>query len=113
MKSVDIIKNPLIMFLFGSSILLLVVSIIVGVSGFAETTGRVILNINADNEPVLGNVSNLFSIFAILSAIIVMNSILIYELYNRNRFLSYLISASNLLIATFIFISTIIIISLN
>ena len=107
------IKNPFIIFSTGVSILMLILSIFVSAIGFEGQTGKLIINFGANNSPILGDPIMIISIFGILAAIMLINSLLVYEIYNKERFMSYVLSSVSIVISILIFISVSMVVSLN
>ena len=107
------VRNPFIIFATAFSILMLVLSIFVGLSRLEGVSGNLIMNLDPMNSPILGDASSLMSLFWILAAIIIINLILVYEVYNRELFMSYILSSSSMIVAILIFVATSIVASLN
>jgi hypothetical protein len=107
------IKNPFMIFSIAFSLLMLVMSIFVGLSHLEGITGNLIVNLDPHNSPILGDASSLTALFWILAAVIVVNAILVYEVYNREVFISYILSSSSMIVSTLIFVATSIFASLN
>lgn len=111
--SVNIFKNPYIVSFISGSIVMLMIAMFIGLPALQGETGKLILNLDQNRLPVFGDAGMIFSIFGILFAVIVLNSILIFELYNRERFMAYLIAVSTALISLVALIVTWMVVGLN
>jgi len=110
------VKNKLIMALFGSSALLLIVSAVTGLVGLPqEPGGPLIIRFDAPEGQVglLGTTGTFFGLFGIAVFIAFLNFILALEVYDRERFLSYAISATTFVITALFLIVSINIASIN
>jgi hypothetical protein len=96
------LKNRIIVILFGLSILAMAVSAVIGEIGLPQTdVGTFILRFNpsTDRAEFLGENSTFFGIFGVVSSVIVTNFLLASMIYNRERFLSYMLAAGTLIIS--------------
>lgn len=110
------IKNRLIVGLFGGSALLLIISAIVGFVGLPQEPGGPLIiryDAPADQAVLLGGAGTFFGVLGVVAFMAVLNFILALEMYGRERFLSYAISATTLLITLLFLIASINIAALN
>lgn len=98
-------RNKIIVTLFGLSVALLFVSALVGGIGLPGSQGPLILRFDkfAEEANLIGDFRTVFSLGLVVSFIILINLLLTWEIYNRERFLSYIIAAATL-ITSFLFL---------
>ncbi|OGY59337.1 MAG: hypothetical protein A3B23_04055 [Candidatus Colwellbacteria bacterium RIFCSPLOWO2_01_FULL_48_10] len=108
-----IIKNPFLVFSVCFSVLMLILAVFIGVSAFEGQAGKLIINFDGRGLPVLGEAVSIFSLFGILAAMIAINSVLVFQIYNRERFLSYVLSATTIIVSLLILIATSMVVSMN
>ncbi|OIO49283.1 MAG: hypothetical protein AUJ39_01355 [Parcubacteria group bacterium CG1_02_42_13] len=108
------IRNLLIISLFGLSLTLLIVSGVMTYTTLYGVEGPFIIHFNYKGEvDVIGGNGNIFNIITIAGIIVLINFILAYHLYNRERILSYIFSGTSLIIVILTFISVYLISSVN
>ena len=110
------IKNRLIIGLFGGSVFLLIVSAIVGFVGLPQNPGGPLIiryDTSADQAVLLGGTGTFFGVLGVVAFMAVLNFVLALEMYEREKFLSYAISATTLLITLLFLIASINIATLN
>lgn len=97
------LKDKLIIIPFGVTCAIFIISIFLSL-GFANYTGKLIINYDLSGGPVLGDFDSILSAVAIFGAIAAINYGLAYVLYDRERFLSYVLSISTPIIGLLLFI---------
>ena len=110
-----LLKYPLISIFFGSSAVIFIISLLFLVIRLEEESGPFIILFNTYRESV--DLSGGFwKIISLLGASLVyaaLNFFIVYEIYSKERFLSYLIAGATALIALLTFFVAWNIISLN
>jgi len=110
------LKNRFIVLMFGGSVLLIIASSIIGLVGLPqEPGGPLIIKFDpATNEAdLLGDSGTFFGVLGTIVFIAVLNFILALEVYNREKFLSYAIGATTLLISLLFLVASINITNIN
>jgi hypothetical protein len=110
------IKNKLIMAFFAGSALLLIVSAIIGLVGLPqEPGGALIIKFDSVSSEagLLGGAGTFYGVWAVAFFISVLNFVLALEVYKREKFLSYAISSTTLVITLLFLIASINIASIN
>ncbi len=97
------LKNKFIITFFGLSVALLFVSALVGGIGLPGSQGPLILRFDkfAGEANLIGGFRTVFSLGVVTSFIVLINFLLAREIYNRERFLSYIIAAVTFIISLF------------
>ena len=102
--------------MFGGSILLLIVSALIGLVGLPqEPGGSLIIRFDAaSNEAgLLGGAGTFFGLLGTVIFMTVLNFVLALEVYNREKFLAYAIGATTLLITLLFLVASINIAGIN
>lgn len=110
------IKNGLIVGLFSLSALLIIISAFVGVVGLPQDPGGPLIirfDVPADKVGLLGGTATFFGILGVVVFMAVLNFILALEMYQRERFLSYAISAATVVITLLFLAASINIVAIN
>ncbi len=110
------IKNRLIVGLFGGSVFFLIISALVGLVGLPQNPGGPLIiryDMPADQAVLLGGTGMFFGVLGVVAFMVMLNFILALEMYGREKFLSYAISATTLLITLLLLIASINIASIN
>ena len=95
------IRNKLIISLFGGSLLLLIISALIGFTGLPQEAGGPLIirfDTTGNQIAILGGVGTFFGLLGVAAAIIIINFILAMEVYDKERFLSYILASSTLAI---------------
>jgi len=111
-----VIRNKFIVLMFSGSILLLVASAIVGFVGLPQEPGGPFIirfDVASHEAGLLGGSGTFFGVLGIIVFMVALNFMLALEVYNREKFLSYAIGATTLLITTLFLIASINITSIN
>ena len=95
------LKNKIIVTFFGLSIALLFVSALVGSIGLPSSQGPLIIRFDkfAQEANLIGGFRTVFGFGVTVSFIVLVNFLLAWEIYYRERFLSYIIAAATLIIS--------------
>ncbi len=80
----------------------MIVSIFLSLN-FANYTGKLIVNYDAADNPVLGGYSTILSVLAIFAVIACINYLLTLVLYNREKFLAHILSCATPVIGILLF----------
>lgn len=110
------IKNKLIISFFAGSAFLLIVSAVIGFVGLPQNPGGPLIiryDTPADQAALLGGTGTFFGVLGVVVFMAALNFILALEMYGRERFLSYAISATTLIITFLFLIASINIAALN
>jgi len=110
------LKNKHIILMFGGSVLLLIISALTGLVGLPqEPGGSLIIRFDAASHEagLLGGTGTFFGLLGTVVFMVVLNFILSLEVYNREKFLSYAIGATTLLITLLFLIASINIAGIN
>jgi len=110
------LKNKHITLMFGGSALLLVASAIIGLVGLPqEAGGPLIIRFDAaSNEAgLLGGQGTFFGLLGTVVFMVALNFFLALEVYKREKFLSYAIGATTLLITLLFLVASISIAGIN
>src|SRR3990167_3343161 len=100
------LRNKLIVLMFGGGVLLLVASALIGLVGLPqEPGGSLIIRF----DPV----KNEAGLLGTVAFIIILNFVLALEVYNREKFLSYAIGAVTLLITLLFLVASVNIAGIN
>lgn len=93
------LKNKIIVTFFGISIALLFVSALVGSIGLPGSQGPLIIRFDkfAQEANLIGGFRTVFSLGLVASFVILINFLLAWEIYHRERFLSYIFAAATLI----------------
>lgn len=95
------LKNKIIVTLFGLSLTLLFVSALVGGIGLPGSQGSLIIRFDklAQEANLIGGFRTVFGFGATVSFIVLINFLLAQEIYYRERFLSYIIATATFIIS--------------
>ena len=96
---INIAKDKLIIQPFVVSAIVFLISIFMGSTRFTDIAGKLIINYDIADAPILGDQLTISSLISISATIIVVNLFLIYAVYSRERFFSYILSFVNLFIS--------------
>ncbi|MEX2054254.1 MAG: hypothetical protein WD883_01820 [Candidatus Colwellbacteria bacterium] len=98
-------KDKLILSLFGSSGLMLLISALVALMGLPSGAGNIIIRFdNYHNEVVwAGSLGLFFGVIGVMLTVAILNLALVKHIYDKERFLAYLLSAGTLAV-TFLFL---------
>ena len=110
------IRNKFIVLMFSGSILLLIASAIVGLVGLPQEPGGPLIirfDVASHEAGLLGDSGTFFGVLGTIVFMAVLNFILALEVYGREKFLSYAIGATTLLITVLFLIASINITSIN
>jgi len=109
------LRNKIILVLFGLSIALLFVSALVGSTGLPGSQGPLIIRFDkfAHEANLIGDFRTVFGFGATVSFIVLVNFLLAREIYYRERFLSYIIAAATLIISLLFLIAVSGIVAVN
>ncbi|OGY57747.1 MAG: hypothetical protein A3C03_00030 [Candidatus Colwellbacteria bacterium RIFCSPHIGHO2_02_FULL_45_17] len=110
------LRNKLIVLMFGGGVLLLVASALIGLVGLPqEPGGSLIIRFDpVKNEAgLLGGSGTFFGLLGTVAFIIILNFVLALEVYNREKFLSYAIGAVTLLITLLFLVASVNIAGIN
>ena len=92
--------------MFGGAILLLIASAIIGLVGLPQDAGGPLIirfDASSNEAGLLGDAGTFFGLFGTVVFMVILNFILALEVYSREKFLSYAIGATTVLI-TFLFL---------
>lgn len=110
------LKNKHIVLMFSGSILLLVSSALVGLVGLPQEPGGPLIirfDVASNEAELLGGVGTFFGLLGAVIFMVVLNFILALEVYNREKFLSYAIGATTLLITLLFLVASMNIAGIN
>lgn len=109
------LKNNIIITFFGLSIVLLFVSAVVGGIGLPGTQGPLIIRFSkfVQEANLIGDFRTVFGWGLVVSFMILINFLLAWEVYNRERFLSYIFAATTLIISFLFLIAVSGIVAIN
>lgn len=108
------IKNWIVVSLFGLSLAFLSVAFIVVSVGFYEVEGPFIIHFNdLGKVDFIGEAGNVFNIVIIGTVIVAINFVLAYRLYGKEIILSYIFSGVSFVLATLVLVASYLISSLN
>lgn len=95
------LRNKIIVTFFGLSIALLFVSALVGGIGLPSSQGSLIIRFDkfAQEANLIGGFRTVFGFGVTVSFVVLVNFLLAWEIYYRERFLSYIIAAATLIIS--------------
>lgn len=106
-------KDRLILFPFAISTIAVLIAIFIGFTKFVDVSGKLIINHNIWGLPVLGGLDEITAVILVSIAILLINLYLIYSIYNRERFFSYILSFSNVGISVLILVAILRVSSFN
>jgi len=110
------LKNKHLMLMFGASALLLIASAIIGLVGLPqEAGGPLIIRFDpaTDEAGLLGGQGTFFGLLGTVVFILLLNFFLALEVYKREKFLSYAIGATTVLITLLFLIASVNIANIN
>jgi len=110
------IKNRLIMGFFSGSALFIISSALVGFVGLPRDPGGPFIirfDVPADQVGLLGGPATFFGILGVVVFIAALNFVLALEMYSRERFLSYAIGATTLVVTLLFLVASINIAAIN
>lgn len=94
-------RNKIIITFFALSITLLFVSALVGGIGLPGSQGPLVIRFDkfADEVNLIGDLRTVFGLGVVVSFMILVNFLLAREIYERERFLSYIFAAATLIVS--------------
>ena len=95
------LKNKIVVTLFGLSVALLFISALVGAIGLPGFQGPLVIRFDkfAGEANLIGGFRTVFGLGVVVSFMVLVNFLLARETYYRERFLSYIIAAATLIIS--------------
>jgi len=101
-------KDKLVLILFGFSFFMVVASAVVALVGLPIGAGDVIIRFdNYHNEVVwAGSFGLFFGVIGVVLFMVVLNLLLAHHIYNRERFLSYILGAGTSAVTFLFFVAT-------
>lgn len=95
------LRNKIITTFFALSITLLFVSALVGGIGLPGSQGPLVIRFDkfADEVNLIGDLRTVFGLGVVVSFMILVNFLLAREIYERERFLSYIFAAATLIVS--------------
>ncbi len=109
-----ILKDKYTAAFFGLSLLVLAIAFAVAYVNLADSDGLLVIHFDAyKGADFFGNVRDVFDILITALVILVVNMAIAHRFYYRERLLSYLISATTLILMVLILIGVNVIISIN
>ncbi|MDP3953576.1 MAG: hypothetical protein Q8P99_02030 [bacterium] len=102
------IKDKLILTFFGLSGLMLLISGLVALVGLPSDAGDIIIRFdNYHNEVIwAGSLGLFFGVIGVMLVTVVLNLILVRHIYDKERFLAYLLSSGTLAVAFLFLVAT-------
>lgn len=96
-----ILKNKIIISFFGLSVVLLFASALIGGSGLPSSSGLLIIRFDklANQADFVGGFRTVFGLGVVVSFMLIINFLLAWEIYHRERFLSYILAAATLIVS--------------
>ena len=109
------LKNKIVVTLFGLSIALLFISALVGSIGLPGSQGPLVIRFDkfADKVNLIGGFRTVFGLGVVVSFMVLVNFLLAREIYERERFLSYIFAAATLIISLLFLIAVSGIVAMN
>lgn len=109
------LKNKIIATLFGLSVLMLFVSALVGGIGLPDSHGPLVIRFDKfiDEANLVGDFRTVFGLGLTASFVIVLNFLLAWEIYARERFLSYILAAGAFIVSLLFLIAVSGIVAVN
>ncbi len=109
------LKDKIIIIFFGLSVVLLFVSALVGSIGLPGSQGPLIIRFNKliGEANLVGDFRTVFSLGLVTSFTLLINFLLAREIYNRERFLSYILAAASLIVSLLFLIAVSGIVAVN
>jgi hypothetical protein len=110
-----VIKDSIIRSLFGLSILLLAFSGIIAVLNLPLDSGAIIIRFDSYHDEVVwaDSVGVFFGVIGLALFMVIVNFLLAREVYDRRRFLSYIIGAGTLVVASLFLVATLAVTLIN
>jgi hypothetical protein len=95
------LKNKIVITLFGLSIALLFISALVGAIGLPGSQGPLVIRFDkfADEVNLIGDFRTVFGLGVVVSFMVLVNFLLARAIYERERFLSYIFAVATLIIS--------------
>lgn len=95
------LKNKIIATFFGLSIALLFISALIGGIGLPGSSGPLVIRFDkfANAADLIGDFRTVFGFGIVAAFIVLVNFLLAREIYHRERFLSYIIAATTLIVS--------------
>ena len=95
------LKDKVIVISFGLSVALLFVSALVGAIGLPESHGPLVIRFNQfiEEANLVGDFRTVFGLGLVTSFVIVINFLLAWEIYARERLLSYIFASAALIVS--------------
>ncbi len=108
------LRDRVILSFFGLSAALVILSILFIFLGLGRTSGELILSFDSEGKiKFIGNFWTAIAIFMVALGILLINFALASEVYNRERFLSYILGAGSLFFSILVLILSWFIVSVN
>ncbi len=110
------IRNKVILALFGASFLFLILSMVVGFVGFPQEPGGLLIfhfDVSANRADILGDIGMFFGILGIAVSIVIVNLLLAWRIYLKERFISYILAGTTVFLSVLFFIVSILIAKIN
>ena len=101
------LKNKIVVTLFGLSVALLFISALVGAIGLPGFQGPLVIRFDkfAGEANLIGGFRTVFGLGVVVSFMVLVNFLLAREIYERERFLSYIFAAATLIISSLFLIA--------
>ncbi len=103
-------RNKKILLMFGSGALLLIMSSIIGLVGLPQEAGGPLIirfDTTSNEAGLLGGQGTFFGLIGTVAFIVALNVFLALEVYKREKFLSYAIAATTVLITVLTLVASI------
>ncbi|HEY4498098.1 MAG TPA: hypothetical protein VJA63_00465 [Candidatus Paceibacterota bacterium] len=110
------VKDRLILFFFLSSFLFITLAGLVGYVGLPQNPGGPLiikLNRSSDQIDLAGGVGTFFGVLGVVFTMFLINLFLAWQIYQRDRFFSYVIGAGTLVVSLLFLIVSGVIATLN
>lgn len=108
------LKNRMAVSFFGLSLILILLSAVIFALGLEGAKGDLILSFDYDgNIKWSGNFMTLGVIWAIAFIVVLINFLIANEIYNRDRFFSYLLGAGSIFFSSLFLIFSWLVVSIN
>ena len=95
------LKDKFIVSLFGLSVAFLFLAALIGSIGLPGSQGLLILRFDkfAEGANLIGGLRTVFGFGVVAAFVVFVNFLLAWEIYNRERFLAYVIAAATLIVS--------------
>ena len=110
------IKNKIIVALFTGSLLLLIISALVGFVGLPQEAGGPLIikfDTSEDQVALLGGVGTFFGLLGVAVVMVIVNFALALEMYKKERFLSYALATGALALSGLFLVASVTITATN